>query len=247
MKLIFIPGAGNTNSVWHYQTEHFSDSEAINLPGHPEGKPCTSIEDYADWLHQYILDRGYSKPVLVGSSMGGAIAQAYALNYPQDIKGLVLIGSGARMRVNPEFLGLMEAGIDDPPTWLKKFVEPHYSRLASELRETVIKKVAEVGARVQLNDFQCCDRFDIMDKVHHIGVPTLVICGSEDQLTPVKYSQYLATKISGAKLAIIEGGTHFVFMEKPDEVNRAIGEFLENLWDSVFGGRHYLGKLEIIF
>ena len=48
MKLIFVHGAGNTGLVWHYQTEYFADSEAISLPGHPEGKPCTSIDQYAE-------------------------------------------------------------------------------------------------------------------------------------------------------------------------------------------------------
>jgi pimeloyl-ACP methyl ester carboxylesterase len=229
MKLVFIHGSGDTSLIWHYQTEYFTDSKAISLPGHPEGKPCTSIEDYADWLHRYISDKGYSKPVLVGHSMGGAIAQMYALNYPADVKGLVLLGTGARLRVRPAFLSLMEAGIDAPAVWLKNLVEPFYSRVEPGVRERVINKMAEVGAGVQLNDFRCCDKFDIMDKVHQITVPTLVICGSEDEMTPVKYSQYLANEISGARLVIIEGGTHFVFMEKPEEVNRAIEEFLSTL------------------
>lgn len=226
MKLIFIHGAGNAGLVWHYQTGHFADSEAISLPGHPEGKPCTSIEDYAEWLHQCVLSKGYSEPVLAGHSMGGAVAQMYALNYPQDVKGLILIGTGARLRVRPDFLSLMEAGIETPATWLKNLVEPFYSRVAPEVREKVIKKVAEVGARVQLNDFRCCDKLDIIDRVHQITAPTLVICGTDDEMTPVKFSQYLANKIAGARLAIFEGGSHFVFMEKPEEVNRAIEEFL---------------------
>jgi len=229
VKLIFIHGSGNTGLVWHYQTRHFADSEAINFPGHPEGKPCSSIEDYAEWLHQYFLDKGYSELVLAGHSMGGAVAQVYALHCPQYVKGLILIGTGARLRVRPDFLSLMEAGIEAPATWLKNSVEPFYSRIAPAVREKVINKVAEVGARVQLNDFRCCDEFDIMDRVHQITAPTLVICGTEDEMTPVKYSHYLANKIAGAKLVIIEGGSHFVFMEKPEEVNHAIGEFLGGL------------------
>jgi pimeloyl-ACP methyl ester carboxylesterase len=226
VKLIFIHGAGNTGLVWHYQTRHFADSEAVSLLGHPEGRPCSSIEDYAEWLHQYVLGKGYSEIVLAGHSMGGAVAQMYALNYPQDVKGLILIGTGARLRVRPDFLSLMEAGIEAPTTWLENLVEPFYSRVAPAVREKVINKVAEVGAAVQLNDFRCCDEFDIMNRVHQITAPTLVICGTEDDMTPVKYSQYLANKIAGARLVIIEGGSHFVFMEKPEEVNRAIGEFL---------------------
>jgi pimeloyl-ACP methyl ester carboxylesterase len=123
----------------------------------------------------------------------------------------------------------MEAGIEAPATWINNSVEPFYSRVDPAVREKVINKVAEVGARVQLNDFRCCDKFDIMDRVHQITAPTLVICGTEDEMTPVKYSQYLANKIAGARLIIIEGGAHFVFMEKPEEVNRAIEEFLRGL------------------
>jgi len=229
VKLLFIHGSGNNGLVWHYQTRHFADSEAVSLPGHPEGEPCASIEDYAEWLHQYVLGKGYSELVLAGHSMGGAVAQIYALNYPQDVKGLILIGTGARLRVKPDFLSSMEAGIEAPATWIKNLVEPFYSRIDPAVREKVINKVTEVGARVQLNDFRCCDEFDIMDRVHQITAPTLVICGTEDDITPVKYSQYLANKIAGARLFIFDGGSHFVFMEKSEEVNRAIEEFLRGL------------------
>jgi pimeloyl-ACP methyl ester carboxylesterase len=229
MKLIFIHGAGNTGLVWHYQTEYFAASDAISLPGHPQGKPCTSVDDYAEWLHRYVQDRGYSQPVLVGHSMGGAVAQTYALKYPEDVKGLILVGTGARLRVMPDFLKLLEDGIDAPAEWLKNMIEPLYSRVAPEVREKAINGVVNVGVAVQLNDFRCCDKFDIMDKVNQIAVPTLVICGTEDDMTPVKYSQYLVNKIIGAKLVVIEGGSHYCFLEKPPEVNRAIEKFLKSL------------------
>lgn len=229
MKLVYIHGAGNTGLVWYYQSEYFADSDPISLPGHPQGKPCTSIDDYADWLHKYVLDKGYSQPVLVGHSMGGAIAQVYALNCPTEVKGIILVGTGARLRVRPDFLSLLEAGIDAPAEWARNVIEPFYTRVSPNVREKVINKVLEVGAAVQLNDFRCCDRFDIMDRVHQIEVPTLVICGTDDEMTPVKYSQYLADKIAGAKLVIFEGGSHFVFMESPEKVNQAIDEFLKGL------------------
>jgi pimeloyl-ACP methyl ester carboxylesterase len=230
VKLIFIHGAGNTSAVWHYQVKYFPDAEAINLPGRlSQGEPCASVEDYTDWLHRYILQQGYSDPVLIGHSLGGAIAQLYALKYPQDIKALVLIGTGARLRVAPDSLSLMRDGIENPSVWLKNFVEPRYSQVAPEAREGIIKKIADAGPAVQLNDSLCCDKFDIMDRVYQIRVPTLIICGSEDQMTPPKYSSYLASKIEGAKLVIIDGGTHLAFAETPEAVNRAIEQFLNEL------------------
>ena len=229
MKFIFIHGAGNTGFVWHYQTQYFADSEAISLPGHPQGKPGTSIDDYAQWIHRYVHNKGYSELILAGHSMGGAVAQMYALSYPTDVKGLVLLGTGARLRVRPDLLKLLEDGIDAPAEGVKNMLEPLYSRVATEVREKVINGMIEVGVAVQLNDFRCCDKFDIMDKVHQIAAPTLIVCGTEDNMAPVKYSQYLADKIASARLVIIDGGSHHFFLEKPDEVNRAIEEFLKDL------------------
>jgi len=229
VKLIFVHGSGNTGEVWKCQTTYFPDSVAINLPGHPEGKPCTSVGDYAGWLHEYILKQGYKEPVLAGHSLGGAIVQSYALKYHQDLKALILIATGARLRVHPDYLAIIGDGIADPERWLKEFVEPLYARVPPEFKEGIIKDVAKVGAAVQLNDFLCCDQFDVMDKVSEIKLPALVICGSEDNLTTVKYHQYLANKIAGARLMVIDGATHFVLLEKPAEVNLAIERFLAEL------------------
>jgi len=73
------------------------------------------------------------------------------------------------------------------------------------LREVLKKRCLENGPVVVLNDMLCCDKFDIMDSVHKIKLPTLVLCGSDDIMTPRKYSKYLAGKIDGAKEIIIEG------------------------------------------
>lgn len=229
MKLIFVHGAGNTGLVWHYQTQYFTDSEAISLPGHPQGKLCTSIDQYAEWLHQYVHNKGHSQLVIAGHSMGGAVAQTYALSYPQDVKALILIDTGARLRVRPDFIKLLEDNIDAPAELLKNIIEPTYSRVAPEVREKIVNGMVNVGVAAQLSDFRCCDKFDIMDRVNRIAVPTLVICGAEDDMTPPKYSQYLVNKIAGAKLVVIDGGTHHCFIEKPLEVNEAIEEFLKSL------------------
>jgi len=229
MRLIFIHGAGNTGLEYYYQTNYFKDSEAPNLPGHPDGQPRTSIEDYSQWLHSYIKQKDYSQPVIAGHSLGGAIALMHALNYPKDVKALILISTGARLRVRPDLLKLIEDLIPAPDKWLKKVVEPPLSRVAPDIREKVIQGMAKVGPAVQLNDFLCCDRFDIMEKISQISLPTLVISGTEDDMTPLKYSQYLADKIPGARLMIFEGATHHCLLEKPAEANRSIEAFLNDL------------------
>jgi len=229
-KLIFIHGSGNTSKVWRYQIQHFPEAEAINLPGHlSPGEPCTSIEDYVTWLRCYILEQGYPAQVLAGHSLGGAIVQMYALKHPEDIKAIILAGTGARLRVAPQYLFAIQDGIEKPATWVQNFVEPQYSHIELELRGKLLDETVKVGAKVQLNDFLCCDKFDILDKVYQIKVPTLVLCGSEDVMTPPKYSSYLAARIEGTKLIVVDGGTHYFFAEKPEVVNQAIEQFLDGL------------------
>ena len=104
MKLIFLHGSGGCRESWHYQVQFFEDADAVDLPGHPEGEPCTSIDDYVEWLRGYIQERSYRDVVLVGHSLGGAIAFLYALKYPDDLAGIVSVGSGARLRVHSMYL-----------------------------------------------------------------------------------------------------------------------------------------------
>lgn len=228
MKVLFMAGSGGGREEWLYQTEHFTGSEAVALPGHPEGKPCTSVADYMEWLWSYIRQQKYRESVIVGHSLGGAIVQLYGLKHPDGVKALVIVGSGARLRVLPAYLKAFEEMITDEPA-RRKYLEQCFRFVAPEAKRVIIESRLRIRPEVLLNDFLCCDKFDIMDKVQNIKLPTLIICGSKDEMTPVKYAHYLADKIEGASEVIIEGGTHYVFVEKPKETNQAIDEFLSSL------------------
>ena len=228
MKLLFIPAAGSTRAEWVFQTQHFKDSEVVVLPGHPEGKPLPSIDGYMEWLRGYIQRKQYRDIVLAGHSMGGAIVLLYALKYGSELKGIVLIGTGARLRVLPARLKMLAAMITAPAGW-RRVLDYEFRLIESKVRESLIEEGARIGAAVAMNDHLACDKFDIMDKFHLINVPALIICGQDDDRTPVKYSDYLASKMPKAKKVIIDGGDHWVHLEKPAEVNRSIQDFLDSL------------------
>lgn len=228
MKLIFIHGSGGCRESWQYQTQHFSGSEAIDLPGHPTGEPCSTIDEYVEWLHGYVTDKGYTDLVIVGHSLGGGIALLYGLEYPESLKGLISVGSGGRLRVHPMYLEGLEKAIADPDN-SQAPTEGASSLIDRELRATLDRRTEENGLPVMLNDLRACDKFDIMDRLGEIECPLLAVCGTEDIMTPPKYSQYMADKMRNARTAIIQGGTHFAFAEKPEEVNRAIEGFLKEI------------------
>ena len=179
-------------------------------------------------VRAYTHRQRYQDVVLVGHSLGGAIAQLHGLKYGDEVKALVLIGTGARLRVRPDILVTVKQMIGDEAAW-RKYVEDAYSSADPKFKQAATEARIRIGPAVLLNDLLCCDKFDIMGKVHSIKVPTLVICGSEDEMTPVKYAKYLADKIEGAAEVIIDGATHAVPREKPREVSQAVESFLANL------------------
>jgi len=228
MQLVFIHGSGSTKEGFQHQTAYFDNAEAIDLPGHPSGKICTTIDEYADWLYAYIQDRQYKDVVLAGHSLGGGIALTYALKYPEGLKGVVLLGSGLRLRVHPDFLKRLEEA-DAESEHFKQMISKFYQKLDPELSQIMTKRSMENGPAVMLNDMRACDQFDVMGREEELTVPILAVCGTDDVMTPPKYSHFVEKKISSARAVLIEGGTHFAFAEKPDQVNSVIEGFLGEL------------------
>jgi pimeloyl-ACP methyl ester carboxylesterase len=197
MKLVFIHGSGACGEVWMLQKQHFTDADTPDLPGHPHGEICTSIEAYSDWLHGYFQEKEYTDVVLAGHSLGGGIALMHAVRYPKDLKGVILLGSGARLRVLPLIVEAIEGKLGDTQGWITELLEPLYGTVDEKTRRAIIPGLAAVGPAAQLNDFRCCDKFDIMDRVSQVKLPVLCIVGDQDNMTPPKYSQYLAGKMPG--------------------------------------------------
>jgi len=226
-KLVFIHGAGENHKVWTYQTNRFPDSLAIDLPGHPDGEGENTIEGYATFVDGFLAQKRLSSVVLAGHSMGGAIVLKLALEAPSYLRGIVLVATGAKLRVTPFIL---EGIKTDYANATKLIMDYAFSPETSDwLRERSLIELQRIRPEVVLGDFEACDKFDRMKDIQRIRTPSLIICGSEDKLTPVKYSEYLSRNISGSRLVVIQGAGHMVMIEKPDHVNAAIETFVNEL------------------
>jgi pimeloyl-ACP methyl ester carboxylesterase len=228
MKLIFIHGSGGCKEAWQFQSKYFKDSIALNLPGHPDGKLCTSIAEYSAWLHSYIQEQGFEDVVLVGHSMGGAIALQYAADYPETLKGIITIGSGARLRIHPDVLKMFEKAVVKP-SLATQFSDMTYKLVDPSLVEVLRARDHQNTPAAFLSDFKACDKFDIMERLSEITTPLLAIVGDQDVLTPPKYSTFLVNNVENGQEVLVSGGTHYVFAEKPSEVNQTIEKFIQTL------------------
>ena len=198
----------------------------MELPGHPSGPGCSTIEDYADIVEEHIREKAVKDPVLVGHSMGGAIAITLALRNP-DLAGLVLVGTGARLRVDPKIL----TGIKENYEEVSKLVGTWSVSPSSDpvIAERIAEDLLKVKPEVTYGDFIACDRFDRMNDVQKITCKTLIVVGADDRMTPVKYSQYLREKIVNSRLVVIPDAGHSVMLEKHREFNAAVEAFLDSL------------------
>ena len=147
MKLVFVHGAGSSSLAFYYQLRHFRNSKAIDLPGHPTGKPCTSVGSYLEWVRGFITARRYKDVVLCGHSMGGAITLQYALRYPEELRGIILIGTGARLRVHPDYIKRAEEPGADNAAWIEG-QKDYYKAVESDINQVLILRANEIGPSV---------------------------------------------------------------------------------------------------
>ncbi|MBI3065518.1 MAG: alpha/beta hydrolase, partial [Deltaproteobacteria bacterium] len=103
-QMVFIhgPGAGGCAESFVHQLKHYPGSLAPTLPGHLEGKPCANVERYAEWLRGWLWSKGKRQDlVLVGFTLGACIALRYGLDYPEEVKALVLMTVAMRPKERP--------------------------------------------------------------------------------------------------------------------------------------------------
>jgi len=230
--IVFLHGAGGSHHTFRDQWAGLKGAVRLvipDLPGHglSGGTPRESVDACAAWVVDFVKDLGLDRFILAGHSMGGAIALQAALGGLKGLEALVLLGTGARLRISPAiFEGIGERFREFAPELVGWMTSAASSDL---LREDITKDILSTRPATFLADFHACNGFDVMNRLDAIRVPTLVVSGDDDRLTPLKYGEYLAANIPDAVLKIIHGGGHLAMLEKPAEVNAVITSFVHSL------------------
>ncbi|GAB4211914.1 MAG: alpha/beta fold hydrolase [Roseiflexaceae bacterium] len=227
--LICIHGAGGTHRHWGYLLRELSGVArvlALDLPGHGRsaGPGRAEIGAYSAALLALMDALGLECAALAGHSMGGAVALWTALHAPERVAGLELVCTGGRLRVHP---ALLEALAQDPPAAVRQIVEWSYPPgTPAELRARAEADYARCDPAIFRDDLLACDRFDLSARLGEIRVPTAVVVGSEDRMTPPKYAQALQAAIPGAHLTVIPNTGHMAPIEQPATVAAALRRVL---------------------
>jgi pimeloyl-ACP methyl ester carboxylesterase len=242
--LVLVPGMGYGRWLWSKQLPAFSkrfrtitlDNRGSGQSDKPPG-PYT-IAQMAQDVKGLLEALGIERAHLAGISMGGLIAQEFALSFPERLRKLILVATtagGARV-VLPDMEVMQffsQLGVRPPEENLEKglpfvftprFIREHPEEI-EELRRWMLER-EPVPPEATLAQLAAIAGFNAEARVSEIQHPTLVIGCSDDRVMPVENSKFLVERIPNAKLVVLKGCGHLCPIEKAQEFNEIVLGFL---------------------
>ena len=233
--VVLLHGAGFDHTAWALHSRWFAHHGhsvlAPDLPGHgrSSGAPIPTIAGMADWTAALLDAAGVTKAWLVGHSMGSLIAIETAARHPSRVSALSLIGTAATMTVGPDLLKAAEANdisaIDMVSIWGLGFQAELGGSLAPGLwmHSGAQRVLGQCRPGVLFNDLSACNAYQgALAAAAQVTVPTTLILGERDMMTPAKAGKTLAAALPNSRTVVLRGAGHMMMAERPDELLAAL-------------------------
>jgi pimeloyl-ACP methyl ester carboxylesterase len=233
--VVLLHGAGFDHTTWALHSRWFAHHGhsvlAPDLPGHGRsaGAPLPTIAGMADWTAALLDAAGVAAARLVGHSMGSLIALETAARHPAKISALGLIGTAAAMSVGPDLLKAAEANdraaVDMVSIWGLGYQAELGGSLAPGLWMHIgAQRVLEqCRPGVLFNDLSACNAYqNALAAAAKVTVPTTLILGERDMMTPAKAGNALAAALPNSRTVVLRGAGHMMMVERPDELLAAL-------------------------
>jgi 3-oxoadipate enol-lactonase len=234
--IVFLHGVGSDRSVWLRQLVHFGHerrSIAFDYPGYGDSDDApedTTLDDYAAAILSAMSQLGVYRAHICGLSLGGVVAIAIHAAAPERCASLILADSFCS---HPDGKAIYErslAGSNDMRALAEGRVDVLLAQPADpKVRSEVVQTMSAIDPDAYRIGAKAVWLADQRDRAAAIRVPTLVLCGSHDRITPPALSHVLAQTIPGAQQAQIEGAGHLGNIEKPAEFDTLVGAFIRGV------------------
>lgn len=233
--IVFLHGVGSDKALWDGQVAYFSESRravAIDYPGYGESDlPDRDLgrEEIARYVSGALERLGISAAHIVGLSMGGIIALEMICREPARVVSLTLADTFAKHHDGKGVLERAHKAIETMT--MREFAEARMSAVLSphaseEIKREAVENMARIDKRSYGWAASAVWTGDYLAELSNIAVPTLVVVGEHDRLTPLSLAQQLESGIRGACLEVIPDAGHISNFENPDGFNKALEAFL---------------------
>ncbi|MGR8921729.1 MAG: alpha/beta fold hydrolase [Gammaproteobacteria bacterium] len=231
-RLLYIHGTGCRAQVFEAHFAALGDDferVAVDLPGHggSGGLGFRGMADYAASVAAVIRALAWPDAIVAGHSLGGGVALALALYDAPLVSALMLVDSGARLRVAPAIIRAARAAAAGTAPVRSNPRLGFHADTPDSVVDAVRRANGECDPAVLARDWIADDSCDFMSRLGSIEVPTLAVCGRDDELTPLKYHRYLERELPDCRLEIIDGAGHWPFAEQPAAFNAVVREFVD--------------------
>ena len=222
---IFIHGSGGDHRIWSLQTARLAGAVALDLPGHAGGDPATDIAALAEAVAAALetIDR---PRVLIGHSLGGAVALELAIVRPELVDGLVVISSAGRLAVPDATLA---RAADDFAAERERLIAGSFADPSAPMARRARQALDASGSRGLLADYAACRSVALQGRLGAVGVPVLLIVGDDDPFTPLRMSEDLARELPLSQMVVIPGARHMPMAEFDGTVTALVAAYLARL------------------
>ena len=238
--LILGPSLGTTWHMWDRQIADLSREWRVlryDLPGHggAPAHPATSVGELAGRLLATLDDLGIQRFGYTGCSIGGAVGIELALRHPHRVASLALVAASPRFGTADEFRqrgvivrtnGLDPMARSAPERWFTH----GFAAAQPAIVEWAVQMVRTTDPGCYIAACEALAAFDVRADLGHVGVPTLVLVGSEDQVTGPAEARTLVAGIPDARLALVPGASHLAPVEQPAAVTDLLVRHFSGAW-----------------
>jgi len=240
---LLIHGAGGSSRHWEPLLAHLSQQFCpllIDLPGHglSGGTVPTSVGQVVTLLEHFLQQLEVKQPLwCIGHSMGGLIAQCFALRFPLRVERLVLIATAARIRLHQDFVQSTLIGHWD----LEAFRPSFDADVPMQIQNLVLYEYLKTRVDDGCTDFMGLSTTDLRQEVSALTMPVLIIVGDDDVIISPRHSRALSQALAHATLLVIPNAGHYIHVEQPQRLAHELDQY-RNAGSQIQAGygSHYL-------
>jgi 3-oxoadipate enol-lactonase len=245
--VVLLHAIATDSELWASQIpvwSQFARILAVDLPGHGASAPrpqIDSLDQYAHALAELLASVAIEDVAIVGLSFGGMIGQAFALNYPQRVRSLVLSNTSARTSAEMKEVWTrrkqdasthgMQAQV---ATTIDRWFTPQFRETAPLHVERVANMIRRTSYEGYAAAIEAIRGLDLLDSLSSLEMPVLVVGGRKDAAVTPQVVEAMAQRIPKAQTLLLDDTAHLANVEQPVAFTEIVGRFLRAPWQSRF-------------